>query len=108
MRLLSGSFRWGFLFAVVTACTAPHSAAAESAAAAAFLEKLSLSPASAPVLTLCHGFGCAFRNEFVVTPARLAFVRLTLSGVRHHHHRRRAQQGLSPGENSHHAGLQMA
>jgi hypothetical protein len=82
MHFLSGSFRRSFLIAAALACAAPRPGAAENMAAIAFLEKLSLSPASTPVLTLCHGFGCAFRNEFVVTPARLSFIRATLAGAR--------------------------
>jgi hypothetical protein len=82
MLSLSGSLRWGLLFAAVLACAGPRPATAENAAAAAFLEKLSLSPVSTPVLTLCHGFNCTFRNQFVVTPARLSLIRLTLAGAR--------------------------
>jgi hypothetical protein len=41
---------------------------------AAFLEKLSLSSAPGKTLVVCHGFGCAYRNQFVLTPARLSYL----------------------------------
>jgi hypothetical protein len=41
---------------------------------AAFLEKLSVS-STPSVLTVCHGFGCALRAQFVLTPAKLAYIR---------------------------------
>jgi hypothetical protein len=41
---------------------------------AAFLERLSVSSTS-PVLTVCHGFGCAYRAQFVLTPAKLSYLR---------------------------------
>jgi hypothetical protein len=82
MRFSFGLFPRSLLIAAALACVATPPAAAQTAAAVAFLEKLSLSPATTPVLTLCHGFGCAFRNQFVVTPQRLSFIRATLSGAR--------------------------
>src|SRR5437016_6803530 len=78
MRFSFGSFGRNFLIAAALAGAASRPAAAENTAAVAFLEKLSLSPASTPVLTLCHGFDCAYRNQFVITPARLSFIRATL------------------------------
>src|SRR5438445_12380110 len=75
-------FPRGLLIAAALACAATRPVGAEDAAATAFLEKLSLSPATTPVLTLCHGFGCAYRNPFVVTPARLSFIRSALAGAR--------------------------
>ena len=82
MRFSFGLFHRSLLFAAALACVAAPPAAAQTAAAVAFLEKLSLNPATTPVLTLCHGFGCAFRNQFVVTPQRWSFVRATLAGAR--------------------------
>jgi hypothetical protein len=82
MRFSFGSFGRSFLIAAALAGAASRPAAAENIAAVAFLEKLSLSPASTPVLTLCHGFDCRYRNQFVVTPARLSFIRTTLAGAR--------------------------
>jgi hypothetical protein len=48
---------------------------------AAFLAKLSLNSTPSQVLTVCHGFGCAYRNQFVLTPARIAFLRATLGAA---------------------------
>jgi hypothetical protein len=50
-------------------------AAADNQAGVAFLEKLSLGISASPVLTVCHGFGCAYRDPFVLTPARLSTLR---------------------------------
>src|SRR5262249_6206525 len=41
----------------------------------AFLENLSLNPSPGSVLIVCHGFGCAYRNQFVLTAARIATLR---------------------------------
>ena len=41
---------------------------------AAFLDKLSVS-STPSVLTVCHGFGCALRAQFVLTPAKLSWLR---------------------------------
>ena len=41
---------------------------------AAFLEKLSLNSSPSKTLIVCHGFGCAYRNPFVLTPARLSYL----------------------------------
>ena len=68
--------------ATMLAGAASRPAAAENTAAVAFLEKLLLSPASTPVLTLCHGFDCRYRNQFVITPPRLSFIRAMLAGAR--------------------------
>jgi hypothetical protein len=45
----------------------------------AFLEKLSLNSAPSKVLVVCHGFGCAYRNQLVLTAARIAHLRSALS-----------------------------
>src|SRR5262249_40074569 len=82
MRLRFRLFGKPFLIALALACNGPQLAMAENTAGVAFLEKLSLAPATTPVLTLCHGFGCAYRNQFVITPARLSFIRTTLAGAR--------------------------
>jgi hypothetical protein len=71
-----------FLIVAALACAASRAGAVESEAGKAFLEKLSLSTAPSPVLTVCHGFGCAFRNQMVMTPAKLSYVRSTLAGAR--------------------------
>ena len=56
--------------------------AAGSDGSAEFLEQLSLNSAPSPVITICHGFGCAYRNSFVLTPARLGFLRSALQSAR--------------------------
>src|SRR6202166_2833550 len=42
---------------------------------AAFLEKLSLNSAPSQILVVCHGFGCAYRDQFVLTPAKVSYLR---------------------------------
>jgi hypothetical protein len=60
---------------VAVTCLAALPARADNGAA--FLEKLSLNSAPSKTLIVCHGFGCAYRNPFVLTPARLS----TLQGM---------------------------
>lgn len=55
--------------------------AAQAAGGAAFLEKLSLDPAPAKVLVVCHGFGCAYRDQLVLTAGRIAYLRSALAGA---------------------------
>jgi hypothetical protein len=55
--------------------------AAASGGGAAFLEKLSLNPQPSQILVVCHGFGCAYRNQFVLTPARVANLRAMLGAA---------------------------
>jgi len=59
---------------------APSAGAADGGVT--FLKDLSLGTEASPILTICHGFGCAQRNEFVLTPARTSFVRSTLGRAR--------------------------
>ena len=61
---------------------APQPTQAASDGGAAFLEKLSLSASPAQVLVVCHGFGCALRNQFVLTPAKFANLRGLFAGAR--------------------------
>jgi hypothetical protein len=49
---------------------------------ASFLEKLSLNSSPSSVLIVCHGFGCASRNQFVLTPARMAMLRDVFGAAR--------------------------
>src|SRR5262245_11282556 len=49
---------------------------------ASFLRDLSLSTEASPILTICHGFNCAQRHQFVVTPGRLASIRSQLGAAR--------------------------
>jgi hypothetical protein len=53
---------------------APRQVAA-SEGGAAFLEKLSLNAAPSQILVVCHGFGCAYRNQFVLTPAKVSYLK---------------------------------
>jgi hypothetical protein len=71
-----------FLCAAVVAgsATVPLQAAA-SDGGAAFLEKLSLNSAPSQILVVCHGFGCAYRNQFVLTPARVANLKAMLGAA---------------------------
>jgi len=48
----------------------------------AFLEKLSLNSQPNSVLIVCHGFGCAYRNSFVLTPAMVTMLRTMLGSAR--------------------------
>ena len=59
---------------------APRQAAA-SDGGAAFLEKLSLNAAPAQILVVCHGFGCAYRNQFVLTPAKISYLKGMLAAA---------------------------
>lgn len=61
------------LIAMVLAWSSPL-AAAGSESGAAFLEKLSLSSEPERVVIVCHGFGCAYRDQLVLTPARLTYL----------------------------------
>jgi hypothetical protein len=56
--------------------------AAASQAGVAFLENLSISVSPSPVVTVCHGFGCAYRNQLVLTPAKFSYLRGMLRAAR--------------------------
>jgi hypothetical protein len=72
-----------FLAAALTAlAVASPLRAAGGDAGTAFLEKLSLNSSPTSVLIVCHGFGCAYRNSFVLTPARVAMLRGMLGGAK--------------------------
>ena len=49
---------------------------------AEFLEKLSLAAEPAQILMVCHGFGCTYRNAFLLTPGRIAHLRQVLGEPR--------------------------
>jgi hypothetical protein len=71
------------LIAAVAGCwLASPAAAIESPAGAGFLEQLSVSVSPSPVVTVCHGFGCAYRNQLVLTPAKISQLRGMLSLAR--------------------------
>ncbi len=56
-------------------------AAAGGGGGAAFLEKLSLNSAPSRIVIVCHGFGSAFRDQWVLTPARLSNLRGVLGAA---------------------------
>lgn len=66
-----------FAAAVAAVSLSPVAAADDGAA---FLEKLSLNASPTSVLVVCHGFGCAYRNMFPLTSARIAMLRSMLGG----------------------------
>ena|SRR6202035_613090 len=71
------------LCVAILACSAaaPRTAAG-SDGGAAFLEKLSLNSAPSQILVVCHGFGCAYRNQFVLTPSKVSYLK-TMLGAAH-------------------------
>jgi hypothetical protein len=82
MCLKSFSFRLlALLIIFLGACGSPLRAAG-SDGGAAFLEKLSLNSSPSSVLIICHGFGCADRNQFVLTAGRLAMLRRMLGAAK--------------------------
>ena len=79
------------LIAMVMACLLSSSpAAAGSEGGAAFLDKLSLNSAPSRVVIVCHGFGCAYRDQLVLTPARLLYLRGLLGAAHSAKEERRA------------------
>jgi hypothetical protein len=80
---------------VITACSLRSTPAATTGdGGAGFLEKLSLSPTPSQSLVVCHGFGCAYRDQIVLTPARIAFLRRALGTPRSAREERRAVAGI--------------
>jgi hypothetical protein len=78
--LLRRLFQSLSLLAAFAAVSSPVRAAGNGSAA--FLEKLSLSAAPSQVLTVCHGFDCTYRNQLVLTPAKLSHLRSMLGAAR--------------------------
>jgi hypothetical protein len=71
-----------FLIAAVIACMfASPVRAAGSAGGAGFLEKLSLNSSPREIVVVCHGFGCAYRNQLAMTPARISYLRGVLGAA---------------------------
>jgi hypothetical protein len=68
----------------------PASALAGSDGGSAFLEKLSLNPMPSRMVVVCHGFGCTYRDELVLTPARLAYLHGLLAATHSAKDERRA------------------
>ena len=73
---------WQLLVALATAAASLMPATAASDGGAAFLEKLSLDSSPSSVLVVCHGFGCAYRNAFPLTPGRVTMLRAVLGAPR--------------------------
>jgi hypothetical protein len=73
-----------FLIAAMAACSLSWSAvtAAESPPGAGFLGQLSISVPASPIFIVCHGFGCAYRNQLVLTPAKFSRLRGMLAAAR--------------------------
>ncbi|MBV9459704.1 MAG: hypothetical protein JO141_19600 [Bradyrhizobium sp.] len=82
MCLESFSLRLLTLLIAIIAARGSPLWAASSDGGAAFLEKLSLNSSPSSVLIICHGFGCADRNQFVLTAARLAMLRGMLGAAK--------------------------
>jgi len=57
---------------------------------AEFLEKLSLATELAQILMVCHGFDCTYRNGFLLTPERVAYLRSVLREARSAREERKA------------------
>jgi len=64
--------------------------AVEADGGATFLEILPLNASHHQYLVVCHRFGCAYRNQFVVTPAKVATLRDLLGSPRPAKHERKA------------------
>src|ERR1700675_646015 len=75
-KALYRSFRLSRWFAaMLRACSAAAPLPAAGDGGTAFLEKLSLNAAPSQILVVCHGFGCAYRNQFVLTPAKVSYLK---------------------------------
>lgn len=64
---------------LAAACLSALPARADNGAA--FLEKLSLNSTPGKLLIVCHGFGCALRNQFELTSARLSYLKSELGAA---------------------------
>jgi hypothetical protein len=74
---------FGFAIVALMMCSlAAPAIAAGNPAAAAFLEKLSVDVSASPVLTVCHGFGCTYRDQLFLTPAKISYLRGMLQADR--------------------------
>ncbi len=74
---------FSLLIVTLTACSfsAPAISAGDPAAIT-FLERLSVDVSASPVLTVCHGFGCAYRDQLFLTPAKISYLRGLLQATR--------------------------
>jgi hypothetical protein len=59
----------------------PASPLAGTNVGSAFLEKLSLNPTPSRMVIVCHGFGCTYRDQLVLTPERLAYLNSLLGSA---------------------------
>ena len=78
------------LFAAAIASASSFDARAAGDAGTAFLEELSLNSSPSSVLVICHGFGCAYRDTFALTPARVVQLRAMLGSPKSARHERKA------------------
>ena len=94
--LLNSRFRLTTTFAIISTICSLWSAYAATTGdgGAAFLEKLSLSPAPSQSVIVCHGFGCAYRDQLVLTPDRISFLRAALGTPRSARDERKALAGV--------------
>jgi len=79
-RLVQPLIMLAVLAAALTLAEPLRAAGADSNAE--FLEKLSLAAEPVQILMVCHGFGCTYRNGFLLTPERVAYLRSVLSEAR--------------------------
>ena len=94
--LLNSRFRLTTTLAIIITICSRWSAYAATPGdgGAAFLEKLSLSPAPSQSVIVCHGFGCAYRDQLVLTPDRISFLRAALGTPRSARDERKALAGV--------------
>jgi hypothetical protein len=93
--LLNSRFRFTTMLAIViTICSLWSAYAATTGEGGAFLAGLSLSPTPSLTVVVCHGFGCAYRDQLVLTPARMSFLRSTLGTARSARDERKALAGI--------------
>jgi hypothetical protein len=84
LRVVGLLFQPLMLLAVVAATLSapPAASAAGQDGNTAFLEQLSLDPKPVQILTVCHGFGCTYRDLFTLTPERIARLQRVLGQPR--------------------------
>jgi hypothetical protein len=93
--LLNSRFRFTTMLAIViTICSLWSAYAATIGDGGAFLAGLSLSTTPSLTVVVCHGFGCAYRDQLVLTPARMSFLRSTLGTARSARDERKALAGI--------------
>jgi len=92
--VIRSAVRWLQRLIALAVCAAGSAQAQPLRAAGqdgnAFLEQLSLATAPARILMVCHGFGCTYRNPFLLTPVRIAQLRRVLGDPRSAREERKA------------------